>query len=202
MSKSGVYAHFGSKQELQLATVDEAGQIFHGEVVEPALVATPGLAQLVTVCDAFFDRLRGPDVPGRLLLRRSRPRGRARARSGQGGARRLPEQFHHADPPVRGRCAPSGTSSPRRGPEPRSPSTEPHHPRRQCQLRPPGPIRPRWSWQRRRRPAATRRRTLPSARRGRMTTVEEALAAWGTYDHDEPFSLFAEVRATDQRFRR
>ena len=25
MSKSGVYAHFGSKQELQLATLDEAG---------------------------------------------------------------------------------------------------------------------------------------------------------------------------------
>ena len=25
MSKSGIYAHFGSKQELQLATVDEAG---------------------------------------------------------------------------------------------------------------------------------------------------------------------------------
>ena len=28
MSKSGLYAHFGSKQELQLATVQEAGRIF------------------------------------------------------------------------------------------------------------------------------------------------------------------------------
>ena len=46
MSKSGVYAHFGSKQELQLATVDEAERIFDAEVIAPALAATPGLAQL------------------------------------------------------------------------------------------------------------------------------------------------------------
>ena len=36
MSKSGLYAHFGSKQELQLATVEEAGRIFADEVVQPA----------------------------------------------------------------------------------------------------------------------------------------------------------------------
>jgi AcrR family transcriptional regulator len=64
MSKSGIYAHFGSKQELQLATVDEAGRIFHTEVVEPALVAAPGLAQLVAVCDAFFDHLVRRTFPG------------------------------------------------------------------------------------------------------------------------------------------
>jgi AcrR family transcriptional regulator len=43
MSKSGLYAHFGSKQELQLATVEEAGRIFAGEVVQPALAAPAGL---------------------------------------------------------------------------------------------------------------------------------------------------------------
>src|SRR3954447_13019356 len=64
MSKSGVYAHFGSKQELQLATVDEAGRIFHTEVVEPALAATPGLAQVVAVCDAFFEHLTRRTFPG------------------------------------------------------------------------------------------------------------------------------------------
>ena len=64
MSKSGVYAHFGSKQELQLAAVDEAGRIFHAEVVAPALVAAPGLAQLVAVCDAFFDHLVRHTFPG------------------------------------------------------------------------------------------------------------------------------------------
>ena len=64
MSKSGIYAHFGSKQELQLATVEEAGRIFQAEVIEPALAAAPGLAQLVAVCDAFFDHLVRHTFPG------------------------------------------------------------------------------------------------------------------------------------------
>src|SRR5438477_11149590 len=57
LSKSGVYAHFGSKQELQLATVDEAARIFDAEVIEPAVAAAPGLAQLVALCLAFFHHL-------------------------------------------------------------------------------------------------------------------------------------------------
>ena len=68
MSKSGIYAHFGSKQDLQLATVDEAERIFQAEVIEPALEAAPGLAQLVTVCDAFFDHLERRTFPGGCFL--------------------------------------------------------------------------------------------------------------------------------------
>ena len=64
MSKSGLYAHFGSKQELQLATVQEADRIFQEEVTQPALAAAPGLAQLVTVCGAFFDYLQRRTFPG------------------------------------------------------------------------------------------------------------------------------------------
>jgi AcrR family transcriptional regulator len=64
MSKSGLYAHFGSKQELQLATVEEAGRIFAEEVVQPALAAPAGLAQLEAVCEAFFDHLRRRTFPG------------------------------------------------------------------------------------------------------------------------------------------
>jgi len=64
MSKSGVYAHFGSKQDLQLATVDEAGRIFSAEVIEPALAAQPGVGQLVAVCDAFCDYLLRRTFPG------------------------------------------------------------------------------------------------------------------------------------------
>ncbi len=64
MSKSGLYAHFGSKQELQLATVAEAGRIFQDEVVQPALAAPPGLAQLVALCEAFFDHLQRRTFPG------------------------------------------------------------------------------------------------------------------------------------------
>jgi AcrR family transcriptional regulator len=64
MSKSGLYAHFGSKQELQLATVEEAGRIFAEEVVQPALSAAPGLAQLTAVCEAFFAHLERKTFPG------------------------------------------------------------------------------------------------------------------------------------------
>lgn len=64
MSKSGVYAHFGSKQDLQLATVDEAERIFRSEVIEPALAAAPGLGQLFAVCDAYLDHLGRRTFPG------------------------------------------------------------------------------------------------------------------------------------------
>ena len=64
MSKSGLYAHFGSKEELQLATVDEAARIFRQEVIEPALRAPAGVGQLVAVCDAFVEHLRRRTFPG------------------------------------------------------------------------------------------------------------------------------------------
>src|SRR3954447_15360213 len=46
MSKSGLFAHFGSKQGLQLATVDAAARRFWIAVIEPALEAEEGLARL------------------------------------------------------------------------------------------------------------------------------------------------------------
>jgi AcrR family transcriptional regulator len=64
MSKSGVYAHFGSKQDLQLATVDEAERIFRAEVIEPALAAPPGLGQLAAVGEAYLDHLARRTFPG------------------------------------------------------------------------------------------------------------------------------------------
>src|SRR4249920_3880281 len=39
MSKSGLYAHFKSKEELQLATIDTAADVFDAEVVERAAAA-------------------------------------------------------------------------------------------------------------------------------------------------------------------
>jgi Tetracyclin repressor-like, C-terminal domain len=54
----------GSKQDLQLATVDEAGRIFRAEVIAPALAAPPGVAQLVAVCDAFCGYLLRRTFPG------------------------------------------------------------------------------------------------------------------------------------------
>src|ERR1700722_19285104 len=39
MSKSGLFAHFGSKEELQLATIEMARPIFVDHVVRPALTS-------------------------------------------------------------------------------------------------------------------------------------------------------------------
>ncbi len=64
MSKSGLYAHFGSKQELQLATVEEAKRIFDEEVVQPALAARPGRAQLTAACEAFLGYVQHRVFPG------------------------------------------------------------------------------------------------------------------------------------------
>ena len=47
MSKSGLYAHFGSKEELQLATIDAAQEIFDREVVARALEQPPGITQVL-----------------------------------------------------------------------------------------------------------------------------------------------------------
>ena len=64
ISKSGLYAHFGSKQELQLATVEEAERILNAEVVQPALAARPGLDQLAAVCEAYFSYVQRRVFPG------------------------------------------------------------------------------------------------------------------------------------------
>src|ERR1700756_116186 len=64
ISKSGLYAHFGTKQELQLATVAEAERILTAEVIQPALVARPGLDQLAAACEAYFSYLQRRVFPG------------------------------------------------------------------------------------------------------------------------------------------
>ena len=45
MSKSGLFAHFGSKEELQLAVVGKARDIFVHEVVDPAFTRERGLVR-------------------------------------------------------------------------------------------------------------------------------------------------------------
>ena len=64
ISKSGLYAHFGSKQDLQLATIDEAERIFDLEVIEPARRSPEGLEQVVAMCDLFFEHLERRTFPG------------------------------------------------------------------------------------------------------------------------------------------
>jgi AcrR family transcriptional regulator len=64
ISKSGLYAHFGSKQELQLATVAEAERILQAEVVQPAHAARPGLDQLAAACEAYLSYVQRRVFPG------------------------------------------------------------------------------------------------------------------------------------------
>jgi len=64
MSKSGLYAHFGSKQELQVATVEEAERVLQAEVIAPALAARPGLDQLATACEAYLSYVERRVFPG------------------------------------------------------------------------------------------------------------------------------------------
>jgi AcrR family transcriptional regulator len=64
MSKSGLFAHFRSKEELQLATIETADAIFRAEVVDPALEAPEGMARLRALCEAFLDHLERGVFPG------------------------------------------------------------------------------------------------------------------------------------------
>jgi AcrR family transcriptional regulator len=73
MSKSGLFAHFGSKEELQLATIDTAREIFVETVIAPAREAERGLPRLEALMEnwlgymrrevfrggCFFDAVRG-----------------------------------------------------------------------------------------------------------------------------------------------
>jgi AcrR family transcriptional regulator len=54
MSKSGLYAHFDSKEDLQLATIGAATAVFSAEVVEPAAGARDGLERLHRLVDAYL----------------------------------------------------------------------------------------------------------------------------------------------------
>jgi AcrR family transcriptional regulator len=64
MSKSGLYAHFGSKEELQLATVETAARIFHDDVVVPTETVQAPLDRLEALCEAFLSHLERRVFPG------------------------------------------------------------------------------------------------------------------------------------------
>jgi AcrR family transcriptional regulator len=64
ISKSGVFTHFGSKEELQLATVAKAVEVFREHVVEPALVVPEGLGRVRALLDAWQRYQRQPVFPG------------------------------------------------------------------------------------------------------------------------------------------
>ena len=64
VSKSGVFARFGSKEELQLATVAAAREVFVDRVVAPALRTPPGVERLWHLCEGWLAYARGRVFPG------------------------------------------------------------------------------------------------------------------------------------------
>lgn len=57
MSKSGLFAHFGSKQELQLATVEAAAARFRENVIAPSLDAPEGAARIRAMGERYLAQL-------------------------------------------------------------------------------------------------------------------------------------------------
>ncbi len=64
MSKSGLFAHFGSKQELQLAAIDHARVIFLKKVVTPSEAQPEGLPRLYAMESSWIDYLQDTTFPG------------------------------------------------------------------------------------------------------------------------------------------
>ncbi|MEO3874472.1 TetR/AcrR family transcriptional regulator [Nonomuraea sp. B12E4] len=64
MSKAGVIGHFGSKEALQLAALDRAGEIFRTEVWVPVVTITPGLTRLRALCETWISYLERAVFPG------------------------------------------------------------------------------------------------------------------------------------------
>jgi AcrR family transcriptional regulator len=67
MSKSGVFAHFGSREDLQLAVLDLAALRFGEHTLVPALKARRGLPRLRAIFEHWLDWI-GRDRGGCLLL--------------------------------------------------------------------------------------------------------------------------------------
>src|SRR3954470_3204052 len=59
ISKSGLFAHFGSKEELQLKTLRAARRIFYDSAVRPALDEPEGIERLTALVTADLDYLSG-----------------------------------------------------------------------------------------------------------------------------------------------
>src|SRR4051812_8305260 len=85
MSKSGLYAHFKSKEELELATIETAAEIFRREVLGPAGESPTGLGRVWALAEAFLGHLERRVFPGgcffatvatQLASRPGRPRDR------------------------------------------------------------------------------------------------------------------------------
>src|SRR5262249_19409534 len=54
LSKSGLFAHFHSKRELQFAVLDRAVEHFVAEVMDPSRKRGSGVPQLLAICERYL----------------------------------------------------------------------------------------------------------------------------------------------------
>jgi len=71
MSKSGLFALFGAKEQLQLATIRAAKRIYFDTVVRPALETAPGLGRVSALLAAWLDYSRERVFPGGCFFART-----------------------------------------------------------------------------------------------------------------------------------
>lgn len=64
MSKSGLFAHFGSKEDLQIATIEAASQRYINEIFTEALRQPRGYPRLLAICNSWLSYIRRSVFPG------------------------------------------------------------------------------------------------------------------------------------------
>ncbi len=68
LSKSGLFAHFNSKEELQLQVIQEAAERFIADVVQPALRQPRGEPRVKALFERWLEWARAPYLPGGCLF--------------------------------------------------------------------------------------------------------------------------------------
>lgn len=64
LSRSGLFAHFATKESLQLAVLEQASDMFVRDVIEPGLAAPPGEARLAALFGKWMQWSRAPRLTG------------------------------------------------------------------------------------------------------------------------------------------
>jgi AcrR family transcriptional regulator len=68
LSKSGLFAHFGSKEDLQLQTLKQAQALFLEQVVSPALKEAQGLPRLAALVSNWLKAIDRAELPAARLV--------------------------------------------------------------------------------------------------------------------------------------
>lgn len=71
LSKSGLFSHFGSKEELQVAVLDVASSRFTERVLLPAFKAPRGLPRLERIFEQWIDWMTDPKMPGGCIFQQA-----------------------------------------------------------------------------------------------------------------------------------